>query len=224
MSNPVQDIDLENLADSNSSLPPYELEENIDAPASLEPKTDVQYVDWDGPNDPENPFKWSPGKKWLLTLTACFVNLIMMASATTITSAAADINARFGISDDSFPNSYWPVTSWNVGAATFPLIGLPLMESLGVRYGYLLSYAMFVIFIVPEAVAKNFATIVATRFVSGGFAGILECVTGAIVCDIWEKHGERSLPMSLYLIAVLGGITIGPLIGGGILRYLDWRW
>jgi hypothetical protein len=55
-----------------------------------EKRDDVEIVDWDGPNDPENPyeqstlfpagniltfssFNWSVSRKWVLTITTCFM-------------------------------------------------------------------------------------------------------------------------------------------------------
>lgn len=66
--------------------------------------------------------------------------LIVGLNATAMTSAAQEINARFGVSDLRFPNSYWPVVSWTVGAALAPMIVLPIMEDFGMRIGYLVRY------------------------------------------------------------------------------------
>lgn len=63
--------------------------------------------------------------------------LTVLVNGTAITVAAEAINAEFGISDASFPNSYWPVTSWTLGGGIFMLILLPLMEDFGVRWAYL---------------------------------------------------------------------------------------
>jgi len=38
------------------------------SPLSIDP--DVQIVDWDGPDDPENPFNWPKKKKWIITAVA----------------------------------------------------------------------------------------------------------------------------------------------------------
>ena len=54
-----------------------------------------------------------------------------------MTSAPRAINKRFGISDENFPNSFWPVTSWAVGAALTPMVILPVLEDYGMRVGYL---------------------------------------------------------------------------------------
>jgi hypothetical protein len=92
---------------------------------------------WDGPTDPENPFNWTAVKKWRVTLLACFMTFVVQINGTMMTSAAEQINESFRVTDVTFPHSYWPVLSWNLGGAAGPLLGLPLMENFGVRWTYL---------------------------------------------------------------------------------------
>lgn len=40
--------------------------------SSLGIDPDVHIVDWDGPDDPGNPFNWPTKKKWLITAVALF--------------------------------------------------------------------------------------------------------------------------------------------------------
>jgi hypothetical protein len=94
-------------------------------------------IDWTGPTDPDNPFNWPVSKKWRVTLLACFMTFVVQINGTMMTSAAEQINESFHVSDDTFPHSYWPVLSWNLGGAAGPLLGLPLMENFGVRWTYL---------------------------------------------------------------------------------------
>lgn len=74
-----------------------------------------------------------------LGLMTYYRTFIVGFNATSITTAAAEINERFGISDERFPNSFWPVTSWGVGAALAPMVVLPIMEDFGMRPGYLVG-------------------------------------------------------------------------------------
>jgi len=99
-----------------------------------------KFVGWDGPNDAKNPFNWSQSKKWRVTFLACFMTFVVQIGGTAMTSAAEQINESFHISDARFPHSYWPVFSWTLGGAAAPLLGLPLMENFGVRWGYLVCY------------------------------------------------------------------------------------
>jgi MFS family permease len=179
---------------------------------------------WESANDPENPFCWSRRKKWAVTLLASFITFIAGINGTAITAAASAIDSRFHISEAAFPNSYWVVTSWNMGAALAPLVALPLMETFGIRYLYPVIYLLFIIFIAPQAVASNFATLIATRIFSGACAGVLENITGGIISDIWADEHSRSFPMAVYIWGLLAGVSFGPVFGGAIASVASWRW
>ena len=148
-------------------------------------------------NNLSNPFNWPPSKKWAVTLTACFVCFAVGLNATGIASAPTPINTRFGVSDEQFPNSFWPVASWTVGAAMVPMAVLPLMEEHGVYWGYMLSYTIFFILVIPQAVAPNFAALVVCRFFGGGAAGVLQNGMDGIIADVWLGAVHRSLPVTI---------------------------
>ena len=86
------------------------------------------------------------------------------------------------------------------------------------------SYAIFSIFVIPQAFAQNFATLVVARVISGGCAGILIVVLGGVIGDIWNGPEERSLPMNVYIWSYATGLSLGPVMAGVIIRYLHWRW
>lgn len=187
-------------------------------------KDDVQVLRWEV-NDKANPLNWSKQRKWLVTGTALFATLIFPLNGTSITVAANQINEAFNVSDASFPNSYWPVCSWNVGGAISIILLLPLMEDLGVRVGFITTYVFFLLMIVPQALAQNFATLVVTRFFSGGCVALLANTISSMIPDVWEEDKDRSIPVGVYIIFYLAGNTLGPPIFAAITQYnLVWRW
>lgn len=191
----------------------------------VDEKENITLVDWDGPDDPENPINWPKSRKWLITGAALFATWIIPLNGTSITVAAEQINARFHVSDAAFPNSYWPVASWSVGGALFIIVFLPVMEDLGVRPGFLISYVFFLLMIVPQAVAKNFATLIVTRFFSGGCVALLANTIGSIIPDLWVGDEARTIPVSLYMLVYLTGSTLGPVLFAPVVQILDdWRW
>lgn len=182
-------------------------------------------LDWDGPNDPNNPHNFSNAKKWLITSSALLLTLLVPINGTSITVAARQINADFGISDASFPNSYWTVTSWSVGGAVFVITCLPLMEDLGGRLGFLIFYSFFLLMIIPQAVAQNFATLVVTRFFSGGCVTILANLSSSTIPDLFSDDKARSLPVGLWILVYLMGNTLGPPLFAGVMQHIgNWRW
>ena len=169
--------------------------------------------------------------------------LLVCLNSTCLAVPTTETDKRFDISEKSFPNSYWPITSWNVGFAIVPLLVLPLMEDLGLRLGYQagrllicysrsitanhdrqVAYLTFSIFIIPQAFAQNFATLIIARIFSGGCAGIVTLTLGGIIGDIWEGPHARTVPMNIYVLFYMTGLAMGPVLAGGILKYLNWRW
>ncbi|KAJ5495414.1 hypothetical protein N7539_000530 [Penicillium diatomitis] len=188
------------------------------------PENGVEIVFWNGPNDRENPYNWPLRQKWTLTLLAAFATFITMANGTIITVAHESINEEFGISDTNFPHSYWPVTSWTVGGACSSLLILPLMEEFGARRVFLMTYVIFFCFVIPQALAQNFATLIVTRFFAGGCVSILANTAATVIGNIWDDEKARNIPVSLYIVTYLAGASIGPVIGAPIYHFLSWRW
>ena len=144
---------------------------------------------------------------------------------TAITVAADAIKEEFGISDQFFPHSYWPVASWGFGCAVWIIVGLPIMEDLGIRKWFLINYALFFLFIIPQALAQNFETLVVTRFFAGGFGELPTSAVASIIPDLWSDGKGRTVPVSLLNLCVMGGLTIAPPIFAPVMESIgNWRW
>jgi len=85
-------------------------------------------------------------------------------------------------------------------------------------------YILFTIFIIPQALAKNFATLIVTRVFAGAFGGVLQNIVDGIIADLYGGEHARSLPLTLYVFSYLGGVTFGPVFGGLVTLGLNWRW
>lgn len=70
--------------------------------------------------------------------TACWVTFIVGLNATSITTAADVLTEEFNLqTGGDLEVNFFAVTAWNAAAAIVPLVTLPLMDTYGVRYGYL---------------------------------------------------------------------------------------
>ncbi|OCL09830.1 MFS multidrug transporter-like protein [Glonium stellatum] len=195
-------------------------------------KQEVEIHTWNGPDDPDNPFNWSLKYKWFLTVTVCFISILTGLPAGSYGSGNVYMASRFHVQNVPFPNLYWATASWNVGAALFPLVFVPLTENTGRMPGYFVAYIIFEIFLFPSAFAKNFATLVVTRFFGGGASSVSINIVGGSISDVWRGDKARSLPMSLFGFTSVAGIALGPFVGSAIVqihkpdRGLEspWRW
>ncbi|KAF2000193.1 MFS general substrate transporter [Amniculicola lignicola CBS 123094] len=114
----------------------------------------------------------------------CYVNHMLRRfavglKATGIASVPIPINERFDILDE---NVYW---------------------------GCMLSYTMSSIFVILQAVAPNFATLITCRLFGG---------------DIWPGAVSRSLPVTIYVTGLLMGVSLGPVYRAVIVHNMYWRW
>jgi MFS family permease len=83
---------------------------------------------------------------------------------------------------------------------------------------------LLIMFIIPQAAAQNFATLIVTRVITGSCSGTLANITSGIVSDVWRPGRAKSFGTSLYICALLAGLNMGPVFGSLIVRYTTWRW
>ncbi|KAK4502361.1 hypothetical protein PRZ48_005786 [Zasmidium cellare] len=166
----------------------------------------IEIVDWDGPDDPENP------------------SVLTGLPAGAYGAASAQMMDEWNVDNQSFPFLSFAVVTWNMGAAVFPLVFVPLTENTGRMPGYFVSYILFLIWLIPSALSPNFATILVTRFFGGGASSVAINIVGGTITDIWKGDAQRSLPMSIFGLSSVVGIALGPFIGGAIQSGLNWRW
>lgn len=116
-----------------------------------------------------------------------------------------------------------------LGLSTFVLgialgpVWSPLSEFYGRRPIYLGSFLLFLVWIVPSAVAQNIETMIVARFFQGFAGSAFLSVAGGTVGDLFHREAMQG-PMALFSAAPFVGPSIGPLIGGFINTYASWRW
>jgi multidrug resistance protein len=110
-----------------------------------------------------------------------------------------------------------------LGIGLGPMFLGPLSEFYGRRLIYVVSWTLYVIFIIPQAVAQNIETVIVSRFLDGFAGSAFLAVSGGTVGDLFTAN-ELQAPMLMFSLAPFVGPSIGPLIGGFINYNTDWRW
>ncbi len=117
----------------------------------------------------------------------------------------------------------WTITGYLLGyLAAMPLIG-KVSDAWGHRRMFVLCMAGFMLGSVLVALAPTLGWLVAARVFQAIGAGALVPISIAIAGDLFPR-GRRALPFGLIGAAAEAGGVIGPLWGGLIIRFLDWRW
>lgn len=99
----------------------------------------------------------------------------------------------------------------------------PLSEFYGRRPIYIISFAFFLIWLIPSAVARNIQTMLIARFFDGLAGSAFLSVAGGTVGDLFNRE-QLQAPMMIFTASPFIGPALGPLVGGFINENTSWRW
>ncbi|KAE9395012.1 MFS general substrate transporter [Gymnopus androsaceus JB14] len=176
--------------------------------AELTSTKDGDYIIISWPEgDPENPMNWDKTKKWTTTMLLCLMCLFIGLSTAGYSAGIAKMTEELGVSVEAGEVGMFV---FNASFAIVPMFLGPLSEFLGRNLVYLGCYAMFCIWFIPIALAKNIGTVIVCRFLSGCFGAAGTTIIPGTLVDIWTTE-ER-------------GTVSAPLYNGYIDQNLGWRW
>jgi MFS family permease len=89
-----------------------------------------------------------------------------------------------------------------MGLGTGPVVLAPLSEFFGRRPIYVVSWAAFIIWTIPCAVATNIQTMLVGRFIDGICGNTFMSVADGTITDLFQGE-ELGLPMIVYYIPPL---------------------
>ncbi|KAG8986458.1 hypothetical protein FRB93_005290 [Tulasnella sp. JGI-2019a] len=181
----------------------------------------VFYVEFD-PGDSRDPFNFSKGRKWAMTIVACvytfFTAYTLSAFAIGVPSMREDLGlnateAALGLS----------VYAW--GFACAPLILAPFSEEWGRNALYLGSSFVHMMFFIAVARARNLTTIIIARIIAGAAGSTGSTMVGGSLADIW-RTAERGLPMAIFAVMAFLGTGAGAVAMAPVEmnEKLGWRW
>ncbi|KAG4220029.1 hypothetical protein PC116_g31493 [Phytophthora cactorum] len=116
-------------------------------------------------------------------------------------------------------------TLFLLGFGIGPLIWAPLSEVYGRRVAVLTPMFISICFSFGSATAKDFQTLMLTRFWGAIFASAPVTNTGGVLGDLFTP-AYRGIAMAGYAMAVVGGPTVGPIVSAAVVAQpnLGWRW
>ncbi|KAF7183307.1 hypothetical protein CNMCM7691_003220 [Aspergillus felis] len=173
-----------------------------------------------GDQDSHNPRLWPLWYKSLTVMTMSLSATVVSLFSTLYTSGIPGLQNDFHVSKLV---ALLGITTYLLGMAAGSIFFAPLSEVVGRRPVYIGSMTLFLVLILPSALAKNIETILISRFFGGFFGSAMMSNSPASVNDIVSDE-HRALAFGFWSIGPTNGPVYGPIIGGFIFEYLDWRW
>ncbi len=105
----------------------------------------------------------------------------------------------------------------------FSVLGGRFGDLWGLRRMLLAGVACFTVTTIAMGFAPGMPAFLSLRFVQGGAGALMSACTMAIAVNL-TPPSRRGRVMGILTSAVYLGLTLGPLIGGGMGTLLHWRW
>ncbi|KAI2621295.1 major facilitator superfamily domain-containing protein [Hypoxylon sp. NC1633] len=178
-------------------------------------------VDWDGPDDLENPSNWSSRKTWGHVTIVSLLTFLVPLGATMFAPAIQQVMQDFDSSNEVISSLIVSiyVLGWGLG----PLVVAPLSEVHGRLAVYTWSNVLYVVFTAACALSPNLGSLVFFRLMAGTMGSTPLTIGGGTISDLVPIQ-QRGLALSLYMFGPILGPSVGPLIGGVLTETLGWRW
>ena len=156
----------------------------------------------------------------LITLSVMLASIMQALDNTIANVALPRIQGSLSTTQDQMT---WVLTSYIIAAAIMTPLSGWLAGQVGRRRVFLYSIVGFTVASALCGVAQSLAEIVLARLLQGLCGAALIPMSQAVLLDINppEKHARA---MSFWVMAVIIGPILGPVLGGWLTDNYNWRW
>ncbi|PVH14507.1 uncharacterized protein CXQ87_002648 [Candidozyma duobushaemuli] len=188
----------------------------------LDGDSDIILVQFDGDDDPDNPYNWPlKYKSFFIAQVMILTTFVYMASAIYIPGIEA-IMEDMGISQVV---ATLPLTLFVFGYGIGPMVFSPLSEN--AKYGrtsiYIITLFIFFILQIPTALVHNITGLCILRFISGLFASPCLATGAASVADVVALP-HIPIAITFWALSSICAPSAGPLFGAILTVKANYHW
>jgi len=156
-----------------------------------------------------------------LATVAIMAAMVMQVLDTTIVNVALPhMSAALGASQETIS---WVLTSYILASAVaIPVTGW-LADRVGAKRLIVCSVATFTLASILCGVAQNITEMVLFRALQGIGGAFLGPLAQTLMLDI-NRPSQQGKAMSVYGMGAMVGPIMGPIVGGYLTEWFDWRW
>ncbi|OAL06115.1 MFS general substrate transporter [Phaeosphaeriaceae sp. SRC1lsM3a] len=170
--------------------------------------------------DPNDPLRWPRAKKHIAFASVCAFTFLANYAIGGLAPAFYILSIEF---DKSMTETSHLLVYPILVLGAFNFFWVPLANYFGKRPVFVFASGLLCACYVWGAMAKSFKSLLWSNIIAAFAGSSTEALGAAIVNDLYFLH-ERGQKMGIYMNAISGGNTLGPLICGFIVSNLSWRW
>ena len=168
----------------------------------------------------DRAINWPFRKKAITTLLYGLTTFGAAFASSVYSTAQQQIEDEFNVSEEV---ARLGTTLLLVGFSAGPLLWAPFSELSGRKTSVLAPTFIAAMFAFGGGAAKDIQTILICRFFQGIFGSAPITCAGGVLVDMFSVEVRANATVA-YGLAVLGGPTLGPVVGGAIVVSTSWRW
>ena len=158
-------------------------------------------------------------RRWLGLLALSISVLTVIMTSTPVNLALPAIGGAFGV---SVSNLTWVIDAYSLALGALTLPGGILGDIFGRRRMYLIGLAIFSLGALSGSAAPDLGMLIASRVAMGMGAALVLPGTLSLISAMFVGR-ERTTAIGLWGGMNGLGLAIGPVLGGAMVEYVDWR-
>lgn len=174
--------------------------------------TDPNVVDWDGPDDLDNPMNWPKSRRLACVVLASALTFVTPLASSIFAPGVPLFMKEFG--SDNTTLASFVVSVYLLGFVLGPLFVAPVSEIIGRNPVYHAGNILFTIFSIACAVSTDLPMFCVFRLFQGMAGAVPLTNGGATIADVIPPEGRGSALAVWALGPLMGYVTIGPLCEG----------
>ncbi|MBA4023984.1 MAG: MFS transporter [Gordonia sp.] len=152
----------------------------------------------------------------VVCVTTAMLMLDIAVVNTALPSIAVDLDA-------GMTSLQWVVDAYTLALATVVLSAGSWADRRGRRHVFVVGLILFTTASVVCAIAPNILTLDVARALQGLGGAVLFACSLALLADVFAPGKDRAGALAAYGATIGGAFALGPLAGGMLTEWLDWR-
>ncbi|MFZ0218616.1 MAG: MFS transporter [Candidatus Aquirickettsiella sp.] len=157
--------------------------------------------------------------RWPVLLAMLIVIFIANVDATAVNLALPQMTTTFKLKDWMVE---WVINGYLISSACFFVIGGRLGDSFGKCKIFIIGLTIFILSSLLACLATNSFEIISARIIQGFSFALTYPMSIIILSQVFPKN-KQGLAMALVVSASGFSIAAGPMVGGLLLHWLNWR-